>query len=364
MKNKKLWLIVGAIAIVAAIAFVFSPRRAPVPADDKPIIKIGVSLPLSGDVAILGKSIKGALEIALAEIPANSKYKYEFVFSDDNYELKKIAINQNRHISVDKSDALISVFDGTAVTAPIAEKHHIPHIGCTWGSKFFAQYPYSINHWSRTDTQARAFIKMLKDEEISSIAIVSVNFSSNEELVGHVADMAKQSGITVTSANFINKGTKDFRAIIEQIRRQKPAAVMFLLLDPEIGVFSKQITETKLNIPIVAIDNLHSAQYPELLNGAKFVYSSIGEDKFVAKLSKHNLITVPCVANLYDGFKILVNIYESADHKLTGEEIKDHLYKIKDYPSALGVKISVDKDGIIDSPLIRARIVESKMIKE
>jgi len=361
--KKKIWVVIGIIVAAVLLAIAFMPKRT-VPTGDKPVIKIGVSLPLSGDVAILGKSVKGALEIALAEIPANSKYNYEFVFSDDNYELKKIAINQNRHISVDKVDAIISVFDGTAVSAPIAETNQIPHIGCTWGSKFFAEYPYSINHWSRTDTQARAFIKLLKDEKIQSIAIVSVNFSSNEELVGHVADMAKQNGIKITSTNFINKGTKDFRVIIEQIRTQNPAAIMFLLLDPELGIFPKQIKEAKLNIPIVAIDNLHSAQYPELLDGAKFVYSSIGNEKFIAKLAEQNVLPIPCVANLYDGFKILVSIYESADHKLTGMEVKERLYKIKNYPSALGMNISVDSDGIIDSPLMRARITNGKVVKE
>ena len=37
-------------------------------------------------------------------------------------------------------------------------------------------------------------------------------------------------------------------------------------------------------------------------------------------------------------------------------DLKDKLYQIKDFDSVLGTYVSVDKDGIIDSPLIRAEI--------
>jgi hypothetical protein len=58
----------------------------------------------------------------------------------------------------------------------------------------------------------------------------------------------------------------------------------------------------------------------------------------------------------------LVQIYETSDTKPTGEEVKNKLYQIENYPSSLGVNIKVDKDGIIDSPLIRAQIKNKQVI--
>ena len=72
----------------------------------------------------------------------------------------------------------------------------------------------------------------------------------------------------------------------------------------------------------------------------------------------------PCVANLLDAFNMIVSVYESSDVRPNGETLKDKLYKIRDFDSVLGVKVNVDRDGIIDSPLIRAKIENSNVIME
>ena len=51
-------------------------------ADSKPVIKIGASLPLSGDMAETGKNLQAALSLALKDEQAkeNLKYDYQLVF--------------------------------------------------------------------------------------------------------------------------------------------------------------------------------------------------------------------------------------------------------------------------------------------
>lgn len=330
----------------------------------KPVVKIGVSLPLSGSLAPIGNAIKQALIMAQKEVPAHSKYNYEIIFDDDTYELSKIAKNTNRQISIEKVDAILSLFDGAAaVISPIAERAKIPNIGCTWGADFFKNYSFSFNHWSRPETQAEAFIELLRQKQSKSFAVVTINNASSQELLKHIEKEAKENGIKITSVNAVNRETKDFRIIIEKIKQQHPDVIMLQMLDPELGIFTKQAYESGLGLPFAAIDQFQTAQNKKLLEGAEFVLSIDGSKEFKDRLAKESdLPAYPCVANLYDAFKILVNIYETSAERPSGEQIKNKLYETKDYPSSLGVKLSVDKDGIIDSPLIKAAIQNGEVV--
>ena len=263
-------------------------------------------------------------------------------------------------------DAVLSLFDGaSSVIVPIAEKNKIPHIGCAWGADFYKKYDYSFNHWSRPETQTDAFISLLRDNGVKTFAIVMINYASTAEIIENVKKVATKNGIKITSVNMVNGGEKDFRITIEKIRKQKPDVIMLQMLDPELGIFTKQAFETKLNIPYVAIDQLHTATNKDLLNGARFVLSLDGDNTFKKNLAKRTkLPAYSCVANLVDAFNMIVNIYEKSDTRPNGEILKDKLYDIKDFDSVLGVKVSVDKDGIIDSPLIRAHIESGTVVIE
>lgn len=193
--------------------------------------------------------------------------------------------------------------------------------------------------------------------------MVTINHASSQELLKHIEKEAKENGIKITSVNAVNSETKDFRIIIEKIKQQHPDVIMLQMLDPELGIFTKQAYEYGLGLPFAAIDQFQTAQNKKLLEGAEFVLSIDGSKDFKDRLAtESDLPAYPCVANLYDAFKILVNIYETSTEKPSGEQIKNKLYATKDYPSSLGVKLSVDKDGIIDSPLIKAAIQNGEVV--
>jgi len=354
---------VAAIAIATVAFFVLSSGRKMT--DDRPVVRIGASLPLTGDLAPIGNVIKESLVMALSEIPVDSKYRYKIIFEDDQYDMKKIVTNANRLISIRNVDAMLFMFDGSNVSAPIAERREIPSLGCTWGADFFKDYEYSFNHWSRPETQAAAFVLLMKDENIKTISIIAQHSANITELMKAVEKQAKQNNIKLNPINYVNIDVKDFRMEITRMKKQQPDAVMIMLLDPQITIFAKQAAEQNLNIRFTSIDEIAHTPNKELLEGSIFVSSITGGDDFQERFAKHtNLSMKSCASNLYDWFKIIVDIFESSDHRLTGEELKNRIYQIKNFPSAMGIEISVDKDGIIDTPLFRARIKDGKVAKE
>jgi len=360
---KKIFLIIICIVAVAVFAF-FAFRPTYQSTDPRPVVRIGASLPLTGDLAALGQSVKAGLVMALSEIPADSRYRYEIIFEDDRYNMRKAITNTHRLISARRVNAILYMFDSSIVAAPILEKHRIPGMGCTWGAMPFIGMEYSFNHYSRPKAQVQAFIEMLQARNIKSVAAVMQNSASIVEMREYLEQFAPQNGIELSVTN-VNFGVKDYRIDIERIRQQNPDIVMLQLLDPELGIFIKQANELNLNIPLTSIDEFAHIVDRSALEGSVFVTSLSGDDDFRARFAEHSNLTMKsCTANIYDNFKILVSIYESSDRKLTGTEVKDRLYQIRDFPSALGVNISVDEDGIIDSPLIRVRIENGQVVRE
>ncbi len=113
------------ILVLAVIAFSVSAIAA-----DKPLIKIGVSAPLTSDNAHLGESMRDAMTMAKENLPADTKFDYEIIFEDDGLEAKRAALAANKLVSVDKVDALVSFSSGTGgVISPIAEQNKKIHFG-------------------------------------------------------------------------------------------------------------------------------------------------------------------------------------------------------------------------------------------
>jgi len=75
--NKKLISIVGIVGVIAIVVFILNSFESK--NTNKPIIKIGATLPLTGDVAMLGQNSKKAIELALRDL-GNTKYSYEVVY--------------------------------------------------------------------------------------------------------------------------------------------------------------------------------------------------------------------------------------------------------------------------------------------
>lgn len=363
MKHKKKIIIIAIIVILAAI-FVLARFKSVTQFNwDKPTVTISATIPLTGNIAQVGNDLQKAMLLAQSEIPTDTKYNYEFVIADDAYEYKKTALNVNKFISINKADAVLSLYDGAgAVIAPIADNNELLHINCAWGEKLYQKYKYTFNHYSKPKTQAKAFIDNLVKNNVKSFSIISINYASINEAFYYIEGEAYKAGIKILSKKLVNFGAKDFRTDIMKLKKENPDRVMVLMLNPELDIFGKQAKELNLNIPYTSIDLVHGTAHPEFFENTEFVLSSRGSDEFISKMGGKTEDS--CSARFYDSIKIITNIYEKIGDGKTKPSSKDvvkELHKIKNYPSAIGTNISVDSDGIIDAGLKTAIIIDGKV---
>ncbi len=354
----------ASLCMVLALVACKEEKKETAQIETKPVVKIGVTLPLTGDLANIGNAIKEAILMAQEEIPSDSKYNYQLIIEDDGYDYKRTALNINNFADIRKTDFVFSLFDGAAaVVAPITENHKINHIGCAWGEKFFQQYKYSFNHFSKPETQARAFMKLLLEKEIKKLAIVAVNYASMNEMLEYIKKDTEKNNIEITSTTLVNFGERDFRTIIEKIKLKDPDIIMLVMLNPELDIFIKQAMEAHLDKPYTAIDLLPATNYKKQLNGTEFVLSPDGSGDFKRKfIERTNLPISSCVANLYDAVRIVVQLYEKYNIKPSSEQINHDLYNLRNFDSAIGGKVSVDENGIIDAELLRGKFENGELV--
>lgn len=114
--NKKFWIVI--IVLVAVVLIVILATRKSEP----DVIIIGVSLPLSGDAAVWGKSQKDGYELALSQINDKggiNRKKLVLVYGDDK-GLPKDGVNLLRKlIDVDGIHILTGVANSSVALAYI-----------------------------------------------------------------------------------------------------------------------------------------------------------------------------------------------------------------------------------------------------
>ena len=95
---------------------------------NKPVVKIGVMLPLSGDMAEYGAATKRAIEMVKADTGDTKNY-YKFILEDSGTDTAKASTIIRKLVFTDKIDAVMGYISSTAmVVAPIANENKIPSI--------------------------------------------------------------------------------------------------------------------------------------------------------------------------------------------------------------------------------------------
>lgn len=321
-------------------------------AADKPVVKIGVTVPLTGDVAYIGEGIRNAITMAQENLPADTKYKYEVVYEDDMFEAKRTAATTNKMINVNKVDALISASSGTGgVASPIAEANKVIHFGIASAASV-ADGNYNFNHWTSPDEEGRLMAAELKKRGYKNVAAFYLNQQGVLAIMDGLKKNLEGSDIKFVSDEVINPGEKDFRTVISKAKAKNPDIYVAIFFTPQMEIIMKQLKEANVNAPITSVEGFALSNEPALFEGLWYVDSAAPKtdfaDKFTAKYGKAP--TTYGAANAYDIFNLIVYGYEhtTAEKKPKTEEVTKTLYTVKDYDGVLG-KLSIDDKGVVFS---------------
>ncbi len=328
---------------------------------DKPkgIIKIGFSIPLTGDIAFIGEGMRDAALLAKEEM-GKTKYNYELLFEDDKLDPKIDATVGNKFISIDKADVMVSAGGGPGgVLSKLADQHGIIHFAVTVEPSV-TEGKNNFAHWTANEDQNTVLANQIKKRGFKRPAVFLA--SDLNDYVSIYNDLS-------TRVNFIEKqdyqkGQTDFRTSIAKVKQANPDIVMICGRTPELEILTRQMKEQGLNVPLTSIESFAVSKEKELFDGEFFVGGAEPthefSDNYKKKYGRDQTIGAP---NAYDIIKLIITAAENvkSSSKPTPDQIAAELRKIKNFPGALG-KLNVKESGRVSSPPTVQMIKNGKVV--
>lgn len=231
MVNKFFLFFLATVTIVSTLVYFFFSK-----VDNRDVIVLGASLPLSGINKELGREVIEGANTYFNHINAkggvNGKH-INFIFYDDKYEPQNTLKNIDTLINKDKVFSLFG-FVGTPTTKkvlPIIIDEDIPFIAPYTGASFLRDKKNRniVNFRSSYKEEIERIVKYLYDKKnITKFAIFYQNDDYGEE--GYIAtiEALEKRGLKLISEGTYKRNTLSIRHALHEIKSTKPEAIIIV----------------------------------------------------------------------------------------------------------------------------------------
>ncbi len=328
-------------------------------------VKIGVVLPLTGNIAAFGQTSKGGLDIAYAQ---NSKLSngdtIKLVVVDDRGDKVEAATAVKRLLDKDKVSVILGevASSNSMAMAPVAEKAKTPMIThASTNPRVTKDKKYVTRACFIDPFQGAVMAKYAIDNGMKTAVVVTD--AKQDYSVGLSKAFKKAfeaAGGKIVKTILINSGDKDFNAQVAVLKQSNPQIVAFTGYYAEAALMVKQTRDMGVKTPFIGADGVG---FPELVTiGGKasegFMYtdhfneaaaSSPEAKAYVdAFHKKYNKPADSMGALAADGYGMILQAMENcikagkaSDDK---ECINTNLRGTKDYKGITGV-ITINENG-------------------
>lgn len=354
-----------AAAVLLAMMLTVESREFSQPETDKPLIKIGATLPLSGKMSYIGEASKNTLDMALAEWQKRgTRYRYKLVTEDDAMIPKKVNRNVNRLVNSEKIRALLTVLTPAATEADtITNDKGIIHFSCAYGANA-AEGKFSFNNITSNEAMAARMLEGLKSNQIKTIALVAANDSNSLRQTKELEDLiAKDGTIKIIGKKVYNPGTKDFKKIIKKLSADGEPDIFYINGNtPDASIMAKDLKSMTGEIKLTTINDFIEDKNRQEFDDLWFVSSAVPTDNFASRYAEQysDLLAI-CAPNSYDNLSMLIWAYERTP-KRKGESIPNNedvvktILQIRDWHGANGTfKVSPGGNMLSEPALVKIK---------
>ena len=225
---------------------------------DKPVVKIGVTLPLTGSMAKMGQDSRKGIEMRLSEIPENSKYQYKVIFEDDQLQSSKEFTNAQKLINFNNVDVMISGFSGgAAAIAKLADEKQIIYWNFEWSDEPSKKSSYTFAYILMPRDVAKAWLDEAYKRGYRRIALINNEAHTGGEYVIRAIHelLPNYPGMEILDTEHVPLFGSDLRTTVLKMNSKKPDIYLSVLLKPTFDEFGEKLKEQGINIP-VQIGNL------------------------------------------------------------------------------------------------------------
>ena len=344
------------LPILLVLVFLAAPAAAD--AGNK-IVKVGVTVPLSGNLAHVGTDIQRGMELALEDLK-DSKTSIELVFEDNQHNPKSAASAAQKLLDVDGVDILVSIWDMADIVAPLAERRKTPHLSIRWNPGVAKDNKYTITFESTYISYTASQVELLKALGVKKLALITEESQGWVLSRNSLKEKASAAGLEVVfDETFVPENT-DLLTIVTKMLAKKPDIVVTNTYQPNLDLVLKRIRQ---RAPKMRITGYFEAISPlSLVEGMPFVAQFQVEPWFSKKFEKRYGEPFNSRApHGYDLISFVANIYNANERMLDGDSFLKQLRQLKNFKGASGT-LSMNETDNIENTCVWQVALEGKFV--
>lgn len=314
--------------------------------------KVGMSVPLTGDLAEFGVAIKNGTLLAKKDYDLS---QVKFIWDDNMYKTH-VAVNSFQKLSkINKVNLLYSWGESPLYAiADLAERNKIPLVAMSYDEEKAIDKKYIINTINPTDDFVSALLDYFRKHQIKKIALINTEDIFFNSFIKSFAKLIKDEEIKIISS--VLESENNFRPIFSKLKQANFDILGVLLFSGQISTFYRQLKTQGLNLFTFGVDNFDSQEEVKNSHGAMegAIYPIIKvPDEFQKKYTQsfNNTTHLVFAYNTYIFCKLmadLVNNYQAEN--LSSLEI---IQAIKSEAKKLSVaKLKESRSTYISFPIV------------
>ena len=297
---------------------------------DKPTVKIGAILPLTGAMGFVGQTNKDLYEMRLSEIPENSKFKYQLIFEDDQLDAQKSLTAGQKLISLDNVDVLLASGSGPEpAIADIAAKNKKIMFSLLLNEEAPLKTKYAFNMLLLPSEYVHFLTKELNKRGLKNVGVFIENSKGQLTTFKNFRESLKGTDIQIVGEEYVAANEKDFRISIYKMAQKEPDIYVCFLLPSTMQGWIREYKRQELTQPVTSVNGFDFVEDKTPFEGVWYVSDSIinneMEQKYKERYGKDLLMSQALWG--YEALNAVINAYESFDTKPTADQLVEKLYE-------------------------------------
>lgn len=336
-------------------------------------IKLGATLPLSGDIASYGYLIRDGIELAAEDLRAEG-VKVSVAYEDVPLPTADALSAIKKLIDIEHINGVAGNFWNPvmAITGPELTRKHVVAFHTAAPDDLIlgaGDFIFSTNAKIKDEAAHLAeYAFNTLGARTANVLYIETNFGDNYQR--YFVKRFEELGGKVLVLDSSKLGDNDLKPALTKVR-QKPADVFFAAyFGTNLGLVLKQAREVGLKVQTLGV---YESEDPSVIEtagaaaeGLKFFVAEAAQDsaafkafraKFVARYKYEPRVLG---SNAYDATKILAHTL--LDCKLNADCTKDKIYQLKNYEGASG-SISIDPDGGAQKRFVLKTVANGKFVR-
>ncbi len=262
------------VALAAALAAA-SPAAAPAATKgEKPPLKIGALLAVTGPASFLGAPEARTLEMLVADLNAKGGVdgrRVELVLRDTAGSPEKAVSFARQLIDEEQVFAIVgpATTGETMAVKPIAEDARTLLLSCAAAEVIVNPIAPHVFKVAPKDSLAVEMIfRRMKKMGISRVALLSSNTGFGKAGKEQVEKLAPQHGIQVVVSEVYDKGATDLTAEVTKVKAANAQALLNWSIEPAQAIVLKNARQIGLAVPIFQSHGFANVQYAKAAGAA------------------------------------------------------------------------------------------------